>query len=66
MHDMNALSPLSAGYYPTGFPTTGPWRWYHESMLDCCAPLETVRKKGITLNTVSVRCKNLSVPAINR
>ena len=27
----------------------GPWRWYHESMLDCCAPLEEMKKTGITL-----------------
>lgn len=27
----------------------GPWRWYHEDMLDCCIPLEVAAKKGITL-----------------
>lgn len=21
-----------------------PWRFYHESMLDCCVPLENIRK----------------------
>ncbi|WCJ38289.1 Glutathione gamma-glutamylcysteinyltransferase 1 [Euphorbia peplus] len=26
----------------------GPWRWFDESMLDCCEPLETVKAKGIT------------------
>ena len=25
----------------------GPWRWYHESMLDCCRPLEWVKKSGL-------------------
>ncbi|CAM9875400.1 unnamed protein product, partial [Sphacelaria rigidula] len=30
----------------------GSWRWYHESMLDCCAPLDVVRKEGITFQTV--------------
>ena len=25
----------------------GPWRWYHESMLDCCRPLESVEKSGL-------------------
>ncbi|CAM9896402.1 unnamed protein product, partial [Ectocarpus fasciculatus] len=41
----------------------GPWRWYDESMLDCCAPLETVKDKGITLATLSclARCNGLSV-----
>ena len=22
----------------------GPWRWYHENMLDCCVPLQVVEK----------------------
>lgn len=26
-----------------------PWRFYHESMLDCCVPLENVKKTGINL-----------------
>ncbi|CAN7027974.1 unnamed protein product [Brassica oleracea var. botrytis] len=26
----------------------GPWRWFDESMLDCCEPLEVVKEKGIT------------------
>ncbi|KAK3583888.1 hypothetical protein CHS0354_033661 [Potamilus streckersoni] len=26
----------------------GPWRWYHENMLDCCAPLALVQDQGIT------------------
>ncbi|KAM1031965.1 glutathione gamma-glutamylcysteinyltransferase 1-like isoform X2 [Malus sylvestris] len=26
----------------------GPWRWFDESMLDCCEPLETVKVKGIS------------------
>lgn len=27
---------------------TGPWRWFDESMLDCCEPLEKVKATGIT------------------
>lgn len=27
-----------------------PWRFYHESMLNCCVPLDTVKKTGITLS----------------
>ncbi|PRP86717.1 Glutathione gamma-glutamylcysteinyltransferase [Planoprotostelium fungivorum] len=27
----------------------GPWRWYSETFLDCCLPLEEVQKNGITL-----------------
>ncbi|XP_057963800.1 glutathione gamma-glutamylcysteinyltransferase 1-like isoform X2 [Malania oleifera] len=26
----------------------GPWRWFDESMLDCCEPLEKVKDKGIS------------------
>ena len=25
-------------------PWKGPWRWFHEEMLDCCHPLERVRR----------------------
>ncbi|GAY40281.1 hypothetical protein CUMW_050730 [Citrus unshiu] len=25
-----------------------PWRWFDESMLDCCEPLEKVKEKGIS------------------
>lgn len=27
----------------------GVWRWFDESMLDCCEPLDVVRLKGIIL-----------------
>ncbi len=30
----------------------GAWRWFNETMLDCCQPLEAVRKEGITLQQV--------------
>lgn len=26
----------------------GPWRWFDESMLDCCEPLEKVKETGIS------------------
>jgi len=25
----------------------GPWRWFHEGMLDCCEPLDRVKEMGI-------------------
>ncbi|ESO10002.1 hypothetical protein HELRODRAFT_72755 [Helobdella robusta] len=31
----------------------GPWRWYHENMLDCCVPLAIIEKKGITMDQFS-------------
>lgn len=27
---------------------TGPWRWFDETMLDCCEPLEKVKADGIS------------------
>lgn len=27
----------------------GPWRWYSEELLDCCVPLDVVKKQGITM-----------------
>ncbi|CAH2046524.1 unnamed protein product, partial [Thlaspi arvense] len=30
----------------------GPWRWFDESMLDCCEPLEVVKDKGISFGKV--------------
>uniref|UniRef100_A0A914W261 glutathione gamma-glutamylcysteinyltransferase n=1 Tax=Plectus sambesii TaxID=2011161 RepID=A0A914W261_9BILA len=41
----------------------GPWRWYHESMLDCCAPLEKVMKTGINLRQFACLavCNRLTV-----
>lgn len=43
-----------------------PWRWYHESMLDCCCKsLEDVRKHGITFDELVcvAKCNNLKVRA---
>ncbi|KAF9605703.1 hypothetical protein IFM89_018046 [Coptis chinensis] len=31
----------------------GPWRWFDESMLDCCEPLEKIKDKGITFAKVT-------------
>ncbi|XP_031264748.1 glutathione gamma-glutamylcysteinyltransferase 1-like [Pistacia vera] len=33
--------------YP-GRKWKGPWRWFDESMLDCCEPLKKVKEKGIS------------------
>ena len=42
-----------------------PWRWYHESMLDCCKSLEEVRKDGIGFDQLVclAKCNNLKVRA---
>jgi glutathione gamma-glutamylcysteinyltransferase len=36
----------------------GPWRWYGETLLDCCLPLEQVQQKGVTLDELAclARC----------
>ncbi|PRW61025.1 Glutathione gamma-glutamylcysteinyltransferase 1 [Chlorella sorokiniana] len=41
----------------------GPWRWFHEEMLDCCHPLPKVREEGITLTQAAclARCNGARV-----
>jgi len=36
----------------------GPWRWFDESMLECCEPLEVVRARGICISKLDclARC----------
>ncbi|KAK0048021.1 glutathione gamma-glutamylcysteinyltransferase 2 isoform X1 [Biomphalaria pfeifferi] len=45
----------------------GPWRWYHEDMLDCCTSLQLAREKGINMEQFIclARCNNLSVQAVS-
>ncbi|XVF21544.1 hypothetical protein REPUB_Repub12eG0099000 [Reevesia pubescens] len=31
----------------------GPWRWFDDSMLDCCEPLEKIKNQGITFGKVA-------------
>nr|AHC94360.1 phytochelatin synthase 1b [Lumbricus rubellus] len=44
----------------------GPWRWYHENMLDCCVPINVIAKSGITFDQFSCLavCNTLNVKAI--
>ena len=44
----------------------GPWRWYHEQMLDCCLPLDEVEKKGINLEQFAclATCNTLKVQMV--
>ncbi|KAL1350205.1 hypothetical protein HN51_014333 [Arachis hypogaea] len=43
----------------------GPWRWFDDSMLDCCEPLEKVKAEGITFGKVAclARCNGARVEA---
>ncbi|KAA1088375.1 hypothetical protein PGT21_004160 [Puccinia graminis f. sp. tritici] len=40
-----------------------PWRWFEQDMLDCCRPLESIRKNGITLAEFNclARCNGLAL-----
>ncbi|KAK8962912.1 Glutathione gamma-glutamylcysteinyltransferase 1 [Platanthera guangdongensis] len=42
-----------------------PWRWFDESMLDCCEPLEKVKAEGITFGKVAclAHCSGAKVKA---
>lgn len=44
----------------------GPWRWYHEQMLDCCLPLDEVEKNGINLEQFAclATCNTLKVQMV--
>jgi len=45
----------------------GPWRWFHEEMLDCCVPAEVVKSNGITLDEfVCLAACNGAQPALHR
>lgn len=43
----------------------GPWRWFDESMLDCCEPLEKVKVDGISFGKVAclAHCAGAKVDA---
>ncbi|KAJ6874260.1 hypothetical protein NC651_032929 [Populus alba x Populus x berolinensis] len=43
----------------------GPWRWFDESMLDCCEPLEQVKAKGISFGKLVclAHCAGVKVEA---
>ncbi|RUS70018.1 hypothetical protein EGW08_022222 [Elysia chlorotica] len=45
----------------------GPWRWYHESMLDCCTPLEIAQTKGINITQFMclAKCNGLHAAAVS-
>lgn len=40
----------------------GPWRWFSDDMLDCCEPLEEIKKRGVTLEQLAclARCNGAS------
>ncbi|KAL3680692.1 hypothetical protein R1sor_023648 [Riccia sorocarpa] len=44
----------------------GPWRWFDESMLECCEPLEIVKERGMTFAKVACAgaCAGAAVHAL--
>jgi glutathione gamma-glutamylcysteinyltransferase len=55
-----ALNALSID---PGRPWKGPWRWFAEEMLDCCAPLADVRARGVDVDEFAclARCNGADV-----
>lgn len=55
-----ALNALSID---PGRPWKGPWRWFSEELLDCCAPLEEVRDRGVDIDEFAclARCNGADV-----
>ncbi|GAB4841058.1 Glutathione gamma-glutamylcysteinyltransferase 1 [Ancistrocladus abbreviatus] len=45
----------------------GPWRWFDESMLDCCEPLEKVKANGISFGKLVclAQCAGAKVSAFH-
>lgn len=43
----------------------GPWRWFDDTMLDCCEPLEKIKSEGITFGKVAclASCNGAKVEA---
>lgn len=43
----------------------GPWRWFCESMLECCVPLDKIKQEGITFGQLAclARCQGAFVEA---
>lgn len=48
-----------------GVSIAGPWRWFDDSMLDCCEPLEKIKADGITFGKVAclAHCNGAKVEA---
>ncbi|GAB2281800.1 Glutathione gamma-glutamylcysteinyltransferase 3 [Dionaea muscipula] len=45
----------------------GPWRWFDDSMLDCCEPVEKIKVNGISFNKLVclARCNGAKVEAFH-
>ena len=54
---------LNALQIDPGRTWKGPWRWFSDDMLDCCEPLDVIKKNGITLEQLAclARCNGATV-----
>lgn len=45
----------------------GSWRWFGEEMLDCCIPLEEIRRRGLEMDELAclARCNGARVEAVH-
>ena len=48
---------LNAMLIDPGRVWQGVWRWWDDSMLDCCEPLDLVRKSGIIMTKLACLAK---------
>ena len=57
---------LNAMAIDPGRAWRGPWRWYGEELLDCCRPLDVVRREGLTLGQLEclARCNGARVETV--
>ena len=57
------VNVLNALEVDPGTVLMGTWRWYSESMLDCCVDLEEVKRRGLTFDEWGcvARCQGLAV-----
>lgn len=58
---LNCLSVDPAQIHGVRGIWKGPWRWYHEELLDCCAPLEEAKMHGVTMEQLDclAQCNGL-------
>ena len=59
------VSVLNALFVDPGRTWKGPWRWYSETMLDCCVDMSTISTSGVTWDewVCLGRCQGLRVEA---
>mmetsp|Transcript_25437 Transcript_25437/g.75928 ORF Transcript_25437/g.75928 Transcript_25437/m.75928 type:complete len:427 (-) Transcript_25437:76-1356(-) len=57
---------LNALNVDPGSKWKGPWRWYHEEVLDCCKDTQAIAKDGIEWEEwlCLARCQGLAVEAV--